>query len=282
MINLKSYAKINLYLHINGQKDNYHILDSLFSYIELYDLISITSISAENHIINTNYELNNKENLIYKVLINFLALYKIKEKFYITHHKSVPMAAGMGGGSSNAACIINFLYDYFSIEVSLSEKINFALKFGADIPFFLTNYSRYVSGIGEILNDKTTYPKIPLLIINPKTQIKTKDVFAAFSKQSFSNKMKIYPTKFKNKKALLEFLANTKNDLTDIALEKDQKLANIYNYINQDKYFIRLTGTGPTCFIIAKDSHDLNILYNDLKAKFVDYLILKSNMLAEI
>ncbi len=276
----KAYAKINLYLHLQGKTDNLHIIDSLFAYTELHDSISVEVKKNGNHAINANYSLKLNDNLIYKIITEFLALYQKKAVLQIKHQKNIPMAAGMGGGSANAAIIFNFLESYFKLRLTLAEKINFTKKYGADIPFFLTNYARYIGGIGDKLEEIVHFPQIPILIINPKSKLCTKEVFSEVKASNIRAKIITKPTKFSNKEELIEFLENTNNDLANIALNKAKNLAKIYNYIDSSKYFVRVTGTGPTCFVIARNNSNLDELLLDLQENFKNYLILKSNILS--
>jgi len=182
---LSSYAKVNLDLNITKkifiekQNSHYHLLASLFSYIDLYDELDISVHQHNKHIIHANYQLDLDSNIMIKMINLFHQYYQIKQPqyFVIKHQKNIPMQAGLGGGSSNAVAILDYLYKFYNINDNLENKILLTKELGADLAFFLTKKSKYIKGIGEKFAGEVIYPQLPILIIKPKTGLTTKEVF---------------------------------------------------------------------------------------------------------
>lgn len=274
---LKSYAKINLYLQLCGKnKFNYHLLDSLFAYTSLYDLLELEKSYKDDHQIIANYDLELTENIIYKSFKVFEQKYNLhnSQKFTVKQHKNIPIGAGLGGGSSNAAAILNFLYKFYGIAEDLQGKINLALELGADLPFFCTPYSKYVTGIGEEFGRNVTFPDLPLIIVKPPANLLTKDVFSKVSRKDYSGNLKHKPSDLSKLENFWQLLAETKNDLTNVATSLCPELEQLLAIAEQDADVIgRLTGSGPSCYFLCKTDEKCESLYQEIKQNFPDYYI---------
>ena len=267
---LKSYAKINLHLNIIGKNsDNYHLLDGLFSYINFYDELEISTNSKT--IIESNYNIPMEDNIIYKIINKFHDSYQLEKKqnFLIKHQKNIPIGAGLGGGSSNAGVILKFLYNFYSIKESLNNRISLAKSIGADIPFFLTDHSRYIKGIGQILGKNVILPESEILIIKPEQSLNTQEIFKKLTKNNYSGLRKQHPESLINSKIFWDYLKNSNNDLTNAAIEFCPEIKEILNYSkNHPDLIAKMTGTGSTCFLIGKSPSILKKHYQPLKNFF--------------
>lgn len=170
---LYSYAKVNLFLDITGkdEKDGYHFIDSLFQEVTLYDIIDIYQSSRDSvRFINERIP---GENTVTAVLRMFKDSFSIHDFFNIEIFKNIPVGAGLGGGSSNAAYVLLTLAKFYSIP---KEKIlEIGRKVGSDVPFFLYGGLCRVKGKGEIVTPimaklKKTY----FLIVYPEISISTR------------------------------------------------------------------------------------------------------------
>src|SRR3989338_8645492 len=140
---LNSYAKINLYLKIGKKlKSGYHNIQSIMQPIELHDNISFEKLD-ENRIIleSNNKELESKNNLAYKAALLLKNKLNIKEGVRITIEKQIPLASGLGGGSSNAANTLIALNNLWKLKLSKNKLISLALEIGSDVPFFIVGES---------------------------------------------------------------------------------------------------------------------------------------------
>ncbi len=281
---LKSYAKINLYLNILGRdKENYHNLDSLFAYVDLFDLLQINKIKEEKHKIEGDYLIDN-ENIILKTIFLFEKNYQIKnpQKFQIKQQKNIPIGAGLGGGSSNAAVILDFLYDFYEIKEVFAKKIELALQLGADVPFFMSKEHKILSGRGEKIEKIVkNLPEYDLLIIKPKQSLATKDIFDLIRKEknsSSSLQKQEAMNDILNSEKNWNFLKKQKNALTKAAIKLCPEIANILNYYQDNNDIIaRMTGSGSCCFFLYKNILD-SLEIAKIDKKFTNHLIIKTKI----
>ena len=179
-ISLKTSAKLNLFLKINGINQNkYHDMTMINQSVDIYDFITVTK--AENGIrIKDNTTINQESNIVYKTakLIND-EIRKIDVDIELS--KNIPMQAGLGGGSGDAAGIITALDILYDLKLSDDKKIDLAKRVGADVPFCLFGGSKCVRGIGELIND-VICDNFSYIIIKPDENMPTKEAFALFDK----------------------------------------------------------------------------------------------------
>ena len=175
---IKAYAKINLGLDVlSKQEDGYHELHMVMLPIELYDLIDIEPSTHAFFRCIPPYRILPEKNTLLKAVEVCREARPFSEQFRIHLHKTIPSQAGLGGGSSDAAAVINYLNDYFKWNLSIEEKIDLGLKVGADVPFCLFNKPAIVSGIGEKLTFFTVKNPMNLILVQPHKGVSTKLAF---------------------------------------------------------------------------------------------------------
>lgn len=244
---LKAKAKINLFFHITGKReDGLHLIESLSVFADdIFDDIKI-SPSTSNQVIVNDGEfaelLKNEKNLISTVLEEF------STNFYKCElTKNIPIAAGLGGGSSDAAIVAKL--------INKNLKNTELAKIGADLPICYMAAPVFCSGIGEIIEPIKNFPKLHLLLVNPRKTLLTKAVFK-HNKCLNTAKLANKPIDFSaDSSKLLEFLLSLSNDLTDAAIDLMPEIADILALLAaQDGAIIsRMSGSGPTCFAIFAD-----------------------------
>ena len=179
-IEFPSPAKINLFLHIVGQRDDgYHNLETLFQFIDHNDTLTLTATEKPTIDLLTPIEgVNNEDNLIVK------AARLLKKKtnsplgVQISINKILPMGGGLGGGSSNAATVLVALNTLWQCQLSTSDLATLGLSLGADVPIFIHGFSAFAQGVGEKLT--VMDPEEPwYLITKPECSISTQQVFTA-------------------------------------------------------------------------------------------------------
>lgn len=139
-ITLKAYAKINLALDVIGKRANgYHDVRMIMQTIKLYDKITIKPTATSDIVIKTNlhYLPTNENNIVYSAAKLFKETYHISDGFHITLEKKIPVAAGMAGGSSDAAATLVGLNTLYQKQCSLEELMALGVKLGADVPYCL-------------------------------------------------------------------------------------------------------------------------------------------------
>ena len=176
---LKSPAKINLFLDVLGKTANgYHEIRTVFADLELCDIINFTLTEKDDIKILSNIDsLNNKENLIYKVAFFIKHKYNVKRGVAINLEKKIPISAGLGGGSSNAATSIKALSELWQLNLTAKEQHEIAAQFGSDINFFLQGGTCLGENRGEQITPLPNLEIDNILLINPRFDISSKTAY---------------------------------------------------------------------------------------------------------
>ena len=177
---IKAPAKINVRLKVTGRRpDGYHELVSIMAPVDIFDILDLTApFNGKIEISCKGREVPADEgNLAYRAARDFMSFAGIKDGVSIALSKNIPVAAGLGGGSSDAAAVLLALNNIYSNPLSESELHNLALKLGADVPFFLKGVPSLATGIGEILEPIANWPELWYVIITPPIQVSTSWVY---------------------------------------------------------------------------------------------------------
>ena len=175
----KSYAKINLFLDVLGKRpDGYHKIRTIFSEINLFDEINFTLTKKDDVMILTNKDfVSVKDNLIYKVAIFIRDRYKVSSGVEVELKKNIPIAAGLGGGSSNAAITIKALSSLWNLNLDSEEMHEIASNFGSDINFFLEGGCQMGTGRGEQVSPLPPIDFNNIFLVNPGFGISSKEAY---------------------------------------------------------------------------------------------------------
>lgn len=259
---ISSYAKVNLYLKI-GKKlsTGYHNIQSVMQKIELSDSIAIEPINEDRIIVDsTNKELENENNLAYKVAMLLKKKYKVKHGARIFVEKNVPLEAGLGGGSSNAATVLMNLNKLWGLKLKEKQLIELAAQIGSDVPFFIGDNAALVEGIGDKIKRIKKSFSINIVLINPGFRVSTKWAYSAFDKQKPKIKTK---ADIKNlvraieKKDIKEIANNLHNDFEPIVTKKYKVINEIKtNLLRNDALNACVSGSGPTVFGIFNSIYE--------------------------
>ncbi|MFC4892276.1 4-(cytidine 5'-diphospho)-2-C-methyl-D-erythritol kinase [Pseudofrancisella aestuarii] len=174
-----SFAKINLFLHVLDKRDDgYHNLQTWFQFIDLKDRLYFEFNNSNLITIKSNKTISSeKDNLVYKAIRLFQETYAISAiGLDVFIEKNIPMGAGLGGGSSNAAVTLMAMRDKYRPDISNADMLDLGKKLGADVPIFLFGKSAWAEGIGEKLFSKN-YKEQYALLIKPDIHISTKEFF---------------------------------------------------------------------------------------------------------
>ena len=252
-ISMFSPAKINLFLEIkNKDGDGLHNLESLMSFCDFGDLIYVSKSKDLSLEISGPFSrsLIRKDNIILRTIYMLEKYLNTKIKVNIRLNKNLPIASGMGGGSSNAATIIHCIKQLFKINFDKNFN-DFLFNLGADVPFCFYRRVAMVEGKGEKI---TFYPrKIPeyfVLLVNPNIQISTKRIFQKL-KINFRTK-KNPENRFILEEDFLGYLLKKNNDLEIPAIDQCDEIKFIINELNNktESLLSRMTGSGATCFAL--------------------------------
>ena len=258
----RSHCKINLFLHIIAKKnDGYHQLESLFYFPDVYDEIEIIEGGKSGSIeidgpFADSIRGDDKNNLILKTysLLKILFGAKIPDlSFKLT--KNLPVAAGIGGGSANAADVLKALNEKYALGLTPSKLYRIGARLGADVPPLILGRPCFVEGIGEIVTE-VEIPKLHVVLVNPGVPVVTAEIF----KMGFENYTKSIrgDISFKTTQHLIDFLETTKNDLEVNAKKLCPQIDDVLTALNAQHgcLLARMSGSGATCFGIfeSKDA----------------------------
>lgn len=268
---LKSYAKINICLNIKyNREDGYHELDMIMVPIELHDSILMSEIKnrPDNYVTIDDFSLGAIDyNLATLAIDKMAAKYKFKNKFRVFIHKVIPIKAGMGGGSSNAAFAMKGVNKYLKLKISDEELMEIAAPLGADIPFFIKCKPSRCQGVGEILEPIVINNNYYVLIVKPKQGCSTKDVFALFDKNPQFNVGSVDDVI----KALAdgddELLSKVMfNSLQPYAIELVPEIKTIIDILhNEGLNMVQMSGSGSAVFALSTDKKKLNKILKQLE-----------------
>ncbi len=241
---IKSHAKINLALNIVGKKMSLHKIESIISFISLYDEIFIKKIKSKKHDISFSGQFTKnigKKNTIY-YLLNLLEKKKLlkNKKFKIKINKKIPNKAGLGGGSMNAASILNYLVKKRIIKSTKKEINKISNLLGSDVALGLNSNNSILYSENKI---KYFYKckKLYTLVVKPNFGCSTKKIYSKVKK--FNKPKFVKPSR---KMFNLNYLKKMNNDLEAIAFNKYPKLRKIKLFLENlpKTVFVRMTGSG--------------------------------------
>ncbi|WP_116963390.1 4-(cytidine 5'-diphospho)-2-C-methyl-D-erythritol kinase [Fastidiosibacter lacustris] len=261
-----SFAKINLFLHITGKRhDGYHDLQTWFQFIDLKDYLHFTPRQDNEISILSNIKITELyNNLVYKASNALKAFAQNPIGFDIFIEKNIPLGAGLGGGSSNAATTLIALNTLWQCNLSNEMLHAIGVKLGADVPIFLFQKAAWAEGIGELLTEKP-YIEQYALIIKPNFHASTAKLFN-------------HPSLNKHKPLL------DKNAEIDLSQQENVFLiaiSNLYPDVCQelnklpDANQLKLTGTGACFYLLNPDLDRLLQNKKNLK-KDIDSWIVKT------
>lgn len=272
-LHLRSNAKINLCLNIiKKREDNYHDLDMILLPISLHDSLVVKKIiTARDNLVtvddfaNGAYEYNSATLAINKLK----KIYSFGEKFGVFIHKVIPIQAGLGGGSSNAAVTLKAVNSLLKLGASDEQLMDIGKTLGCDIPFFIKNVPARCQGVGEIVTPITIKNNYYVLIIKPENGCPTREIYQIADTMDLPicNVDKIV-------EALAEgdddaIAANISNALQGPAISVVPEIQSIIDTLHSyGLKIVQLTGSGSAVFAMSTDKKLLNRILKELEDKY--------------
>ncbi|OTG87721.1 4-(cytidine 5'-diphospho)-2-C-methyl-D-erythritol kinase [Acinetobacter sp. ANC 4558] len=254
MIRVPSPAKLNLFLHITGRReDGYHELQSIFQLIDLYDWMQFEQTDSNEIQINGLNQIDLQHNLIFRAAELIKPFAKSPTGITINIEKNIPMGAGLGGGSSNAATTLIVLNQLWQCHLNSRQLAHLGIKLGADVPIFIYGKNAWAEGIGERLTFIDLDQK-QFIVLKPDCFISTQRLF---SQKTLTRDTK--PTKFC---AYQLTPSNFRNNFEPLARSLYSEVDEAMQYLDQFGN-AKLTGTGACVFIDVNEKMNIcDILRN--------------------
>ena len=249
----KAYGKINLSLDVLGRKENgYHEVSMIMQTVGIYDTISLSKIDGDGILltVSTKELPLDDNNIVYKAIRLIKEEYGIETGVSVHIEKQLPIAAGMGGGSADAAATLRGMNRLFNLELNETELEELGLKLGADVPFLIRGGIALAEGIGERLTELEPFPECALLIVKPKLGVSTKEVYEAFDSLSEVKHPDIDSVvKGLGKSSLCDIVKDLGNVLEEVTVRKHRIISEIKQLLLENgAVFSMMTGSGPTVF----------------------------------
>ena len=272
----KAYAKINLTLRVLGRRpDGYHELESLVAFADIADTLVLPPVGevalgiAGPFASNCGPQAGNLVLKAHAALAERVAGLKAGRFLLV---KNIPVAAGIGGGSADAAAALRLLARANGLPLDDARLIAAALAVGADVPVCLESRARIMRGVGEELLAPLDLPKLPALLVNPGVPLATRDVFARLADKFSKAPSAEVP---RDAADLIAWLAAHGNDLTEPAIACVPVIAEVLNALCAlpGVRLARMSGSGPTCFALFSSPADAAAAGRALQAGYKDWWI---------
>jgi 4-diphosphocytidyl-2-C-methyl-D-erythritol kinase len=276
-LKIKSYCKVNLTLRVLRKESNgYHKIRTLITFCNLHDIITISKVknSLDKITFSGKFKkgISKKDNTVTKVLKLFRKEKFVKNQFFkINIHKNIPHGSGLGGGSSNAAALINYLNYKLKLKLNKIKIKYLARKIGFDVPICLQKKNSLITGKKDkILRSNKKFNFI-LLIVYPNLICSTKKIYQR-NNQIYPIKQKNY-LKIEENKKLISYLMNDRNDLEKVVSKIYPKVKSTIKLIGDQKgcYFARISGSGSACFGLFSNTNNAIYAKKLIKLKYPKY-----------
>ncbi len=268
-------AKINLYLHVTGRRDDgYHLLDSLIVFAGIQDSVLLRpaadlSLAVEGPFADA--VPTGPDNLVLAAAGALARAAGIERGAAITLIKRLPAGAGMGGGSADAAATLRGLFRLWDVAAADADLAEIAASLGADVPMCLAGKAAFAGGIGGDLTPAPPLPAVWLVLVNPGIPLATPAVFAARA-GDFSTAAR-FDEAAADTAALAAMLASRRNDLTAAATSQVPLIADVLAALDATPgaKLARMTGSGATCFALFADADGATRAAQDLARRHPDW-----------
>ena len=273
---IKSHAKVNLALNITGKKTKLHKIESLVSFIDLHDLINLKQINKKNHkvIFKGKFSKNISKMNTVTTLLKLLDKKNLlnNQKFEIKIIKNIPQEAGMGGGSMNAASLINLFIKQKMLKIKKKELIKLTSQIGSDVVLGIKPSNTILSHNGDIKRYNKGI-KFHALVVKPRFGCSTKYIYSKVKK--YTKPQFTFP---QSKMFEIDYLKTLNNGLENIAFKKYPKLKKIKLFLaNTPKnIFVRMSGSGSSIVAYFHSKGACGKAYSQFKRKFSSHWCVKS------
>jgi len=249
----KAPAKINLTLRVLGRRaDGYHELESLVAFADVADTLTLEPDNKDTLEITGPFAADSgaiSDNLVLKALAAARICIGPVKAGRFSPEKNIPVAAGLGGGSADAAATLRLIAGVNEIALDDARIMSAAQAVGADVPVCVASRPRIMRGVGELLSDPVDLPPLAGVLVNPRIPLSTRDVFGKFVRAQGGNDLGDLP---RGLGSLIDFLKLHDNDLTPAARACSPVVGEVLQALETlpGARLIRMSGSGPACFAL--------------------------------
>jgi 4-diphosphocytidyl-2-C-methyl-D-erythritol kinase len=275
---LHAYAKINLALHVTGRRaDGYHTIESLAVFTRFGDRVEIELADSDGFSVSGRYASTvpiDDSNLVVK------ARDALREQAGLQHappvairlEKNLPVASGVGGGSSDAATVLRGLAEIWRLDLGDAELARVGLSLGADVPMCLAAKPLIARGVGDELSTVPGFPALGLVLVNPGTAVSTAEVFNALSGRD-NEGLPPLPRSL-DFHSIRNWLEITRNDLEPAARAIQPAIGKALSVLNKaGAGFARMSGSGATCFGLFETGNVAKRAAVDIRSRHPDWFV---------
>ena len=260
-LSISAPAKLNLFLHVTGRRDGYHLIESLVVFTQFGDRLEVCedrqiSLRVVGPFAGDCGPI--EHNLVLRAARSLAALAPAPVGAALTLHKYLPAAAGLGGGSSDAAAALQLLLSLWKLRPGGTALSELALGLGADVPVCMQGRPAIAGGIGERLSAAPVLPPCYVLLVNPRLPLSTQAVFEKLDGR-FSRAPKKFPAAIRTAGELVRLLGETQNDLQLPASELAPEILTVLDALRRQRGCLlsRMSGSGATCFGLFEDAAEM-------------------------
>jgi len=283
MVDRRAPAKLNLYLHVVGRRaDGYHLLDSLVAFADFGDRVSAVAAPSLTLSVVGPFaaELagSASANLVWRAASLLAERAGIEPRAALTLEKNLPVASGIGGGSSDAAAALWALAELWGLDTGAGLFDGLAQALGADVPVCLFGRPAWLGGIGELVTPAPALPEIWVVLANPGSALATRAVFNA-RQGEFTT-----PARFqeapRDAVQLAALLSRRRNDLAASAIALAPVIADVLAALESEPgtLIARMSGSGATCFALYAESVEARAASSRLRRAHPDWWIVEGKL----
>ena len=280
-IRLKAYAKINLLLDVVGKyENNYHKVKMVMQTIDLYDKL-IFSKTEQNINISCKHPgvPLGKKNLILQAADLLFSEFELEGGLDVKVKKNIPVAAGMAGGSTDAAATLVAINKLWGLGLSTSELESRAANLGADVPFCIAGGTQLATGTGTELEKIDVQPNLNLVVINPALEVSTAEIYSCFSLSEIEQHPNLDKLILALKNNDYKFiLSNLANLLELVTMNRYPKIREVKDIVAENTDKALMSGSGPTILGFTNSRQEAKQTVSELKQKLnSNYKIMTAN-----
>ncbi len=276
----RAAAKINLAIDVLKKRpDGYHDVSMIMQSVALYDTITVRALKGDIRVTsNTDTIPTDKRNIVYKAAEYLKTKYNVKKGVLINIDKTIPVAAGLAGGSADAALTLKLLNKAWDLRLSKNEILEAGKKLGSDVPFCIQGGTALAEGLGEKLTPLEGIPECLVLLAKPSVNISTREVYEGLKLEEISERPDIKDmVRCIEEKDLDRIAANMCNVLETVTVKMCPQIVELKEkLLEYGALGSMMSGSGPTVFGIFKDTASAYNAYDYIKHMVSEVFVVKT------